>query len=73
MQLVEPSLEPDELRLRKQHKAAWDKKSAAVVKRWQKELTPAAVPARPSAGHSSSIHRQAAAHCESPRPGMLGA
>ena len=73
MQLVEPSLEADELRLRKQHKAAWDKKSAAVVKRWQKELTPAAVTAPPSAGHSSSIQRQAAAHCECFPHDLLGA
>ncbi|KAK9856111.1 hypothetical protein WJX84_012035 [Apatococcus fuscideae] len=61
VQLVEPNLEADEIKYRKQHKAAWDRKSADVVKRWQKDLTPAAVTARPAAPHAADLmHGQAA-------------
>ncbi|KAK9839728.1 hypothetical protein WJX84_009536 [Apatococcus fuscideae] len=57
LQLVEPNLGSNEVKLRKQQKAVWDKKSAGVIKQWQKDLTPAA---RASAHPADAIGSHAA-------------
>ena len=60
LQLVEPNLGSNEVKLRKQQKAVWDKKSAGVIKQWQKDLTPAA---RASAHPADAIGSHAAGTC----------